>query len=472
MLPNNNNNNNNSSSSSGSSSSMDTSMDTSSSSNINKRPSEKQITKEDVNTEVDASNKEVDEAECPICLDPLGTENVKTLNKVAAKQKINNVETDIQVCGHSFHKKCIDNWINSTREQTGGPRCPVCRTEISRDQWPQQEPRIRGPTIVQQADAARPSIRAQAIQAEEREREQQGQGPVLFMGILVCLNGQPFRKKYLNSDTEFNLRTNNTLGELKAKILALAPELAKQRTFFCQTNMGRYINNALSYTGLTNERKPSFRITSMYYGTPYSCDKFSQLNIGNIPENMIRNNNSIDNIALIDIYKDYQNNIIYASDTLRNDRIEFSIFNSIYRTHTVRWRPTGPEDEGYQNTDYFYNFNNPEIPEEFRARPRFEGELTDFQYERTTRHPLAWLVVNIECNTLTYKIDNNAGLVTNTLEEPGGGGQVPLANSRIGGRRKTKNRHYKHKKSVRKTSGKNKKSIRRRTKQHKKSVRK
>ena len=200
MLPNNNN-NNSSSSSSGSSNSMDTST-----SNINKRPAEKQITKEDVNTEVDTSNKEVDEAvdelECPICLDPLGTENVKTLNKVAAKQKINNVETDIQVCGHSFHKKCIDNWINSTREQTGGPRCPVCRTKISRDQWPEELQ--REPTIVQQADAARPSIRAQAIQAEELQRQQQGQGPVLFMGILVCLNGQPFRKKYLNSDTEFN----------------------------------------------------------------------------------------------------------------------------------------------------------------------------------------------------------------------------------------------------------------------------
>jgi hypothetical protein len=159
--------------------------------------------------------------------------------------------------------------------------------------------------------------------------------------------------------------------------------------------------------------------------------------------------------------------------------------SSIHRTHTVRWRPTGPEDDGYRDTDYFVNINNPVIPEEFRARPRTEGELSDFQLEHSTRHSLAWLVVNIECNTLTYKIDNNAGTVTNTLQpnqEPGGGGQVPLANSntnpflnpRVGGKMKgkTRNKHYRHKKSVRKTSGKNKKSVRRRMKQHKKSVRK
>jgi hypothetical protein len=452
MLPNNNNNNSNNSSSS-SSSSMDTS-----SSNINKRPAEKQITKEDVNTEVDTSNKEVDEAvdeavdelECPICLDPLGTENVKTLNKVAAKQKNNGVETDIQVCGHSFHKKCIDNWINSTREQTGGPRCPVCRTKISRDQWPEELQ--REPTIVQQADEARPIVRAQAIQNEERELGR----PIPFMGILVCLNGQPFRKKYLNSDSNINLRTNNTLGELKQHILNLAPELAAQRTYFCQTNMGKDINNALSVIGLTTPREPSFKITRMYFGTPNRCDNFRELNeeLGNIN----------DNTPLIEIYKKYQRNI---SNALLH--LNYSILSNIYNTHIVN----DIGHRGFRNTEYFYNFNNPEIPVEFRALPgiNVRDGLSNFQYERTTRHSLAWLVVNIECNTLTYKVDNNSGSVTNTnpFLNPTSN---PFLNRRFGGKIKTKNKHYRHKKSVRKTSGKNKKSIRRRTKQHKKSVRK
>jgi hypothetical protein len=452
MLPNNNNSNNNSSSSS---SSMDTSMDTSTS-NINKRPAEKQITKEDVNTEENTSNKEVDEPECPICLDPLGTENVKTLNKVKTEQEINGVKKGIEVCGHSFHKKCIDNWINSTREQTGGPRCPVCRTEISRDQWSQELQ--REPTIVQQADAARPIVRAQAIQNEERELGR----PIPFMGILVCLNGQPFRKKYLNSDSNINLRTNNTLGELKQHILNLAPELAAQRTYFCQTNMGKDINNALSVIGLTTPREPSFKITRMYFGTPNRCDNFRELNeeLGNIN----------DNTPLIEIYKKYQRNI---SNALLH--LNYSILHNIYNTHIVN--DIGSQ-RGFRDTNYFVNFDNPVIRQEFRAPVR--DDLSDYQYERTTRHSLAWLVVNIECNTLTYKVDNNAGSVTNTLQQnpnqqPGGGGQVPLTNSNTnsrGGKIKTRNKHYRHKKSVSKTSGKNKKSLRRRTKQHKKSVRK
>jgi hypothetical protein len=434
-----------------SSSSSSTSSSSSSGNSSSSSIGEKRQRTDDIQNTPKIPNVE-EEEECPICLAPLGTTDIKKLDKVV----INGEE----VCGHSFHKDCIDKWIDSTRRQQGGPKCPVCRTEIKPEQRPQSQP--RGPTIVQQARRDAPSVRAASIQAEQQQR----QSIVPFMGILVCLNGQPFQKKYLNSDQEFALNINSTLGDLKRQLLALAPQFASERTYFCQTNMGRDINNALSITGLTNYREPSFKITNMYFGTPYSCDNISQLNTG--IENMISNDNRLDNRTLIDIYKDYQYNILYASEILGN---RYSILSSICYRHIIRWNPTGHEDPGYYDTDYFVNINNPVIPEEFRARPR-TGELSDFQHERSTRYPLAWLVVNIQCNTLTRPINNNnnTGLVTNTLQQdpnqrPGGGGYA-------GGKIKTRNKHYRHKKSVRKTSGRNKKSIRRQIKLKKKSVRK
>ena len=411
------------------------SSNSSSSNSGNKRSAEIQRikTKADVNTE---------EADCPICFEAFGTKNIKTLETSIKDKK--------EVCGHSFHKDCIDTWINSTKQQEGGPTCPVCRNVISQDQWPQED--VRDLTIVQGAQAQIPDERARLIEVEEQQREQQReQGPVPFIGILVCLNSQPFQRKYLNSD--FGLRTNNTLGDLKRQILGLAPEFAAQRTYFCQTNMGRNINNALSYLGVTERRDPSFRIKSMYFGTPNRCDNFRELNeeLGNIN----------DNTPLIEIYKKYQRNI---SNALLH--LNYSILHNIYNTHIVN---NIGSRRGFRDTNYFVNFDNPEIPQEFRAEPGPQDGLSEEQYERSTRHSLAWLVVNIECNTLTRPINNNSGSVTNTSQQdpnqrPGGGGYA-------GGKMKTKNRH-RHKKSVRKTSGKNKKSIRRRTKQHKKSVRK
>jgi hypothetical protein len=185
MLPNNNSNSSNSSNSgisdsSGISGSNSSNSDSSSSISRNKRSAEIQRikTKVDVNTE---------EADCPICFEAFGTKNIKTLETSIKDKK--------EVCGHSFHKDCIDTWINSTKQQEGGPTCPVCRNVISEDQWPQED--VRDLTIVQGAQAQNPDERARLIEVEEQQREQRQEGPVPFIGILVCLNGQPFQRKYL-----------------------------------------------------------------------------------------------------------------------------------------------------------------------------------------------------------------------------------------------------------------------------------
>ena len=51
-----------------------------------------------------------DQEKCPICLDEMG-------DTVGAAW--------ILPCYHKFHKKCLDNIVN-----TGGRTCPVCRQEI------------------------------------------------------------------------------------------------------------------------------------------------------------------------------------------------------------------------------------------------------------------------------------------------------------------------------------------------------
>ena len=52
--------------------------------------------------------------ECNICLQPLNPEH--------------NPPT---ICGHYFHKNCLCRWLNETRDRSGPPTCPTCRSDIT-----------------------------------------------------------------------------------------------------------------------------------------------------------------------------------------------------------------------------------------------------------------------------------------------------------------------------------------------------
>ena len=67
-----------------------------------------------------------------------------------------------------------------------------------------------------------------------------------------------------------------------------------------------------------------------------------------------------DNTPLIEIYKKYQRNI---SNALLH--LNYSILSNIYNTHIVN--DIGSQ-RGFRDTNYFVNFDNTEIPEEFRAQ--------------------------------------------------------------------------------------------------------
>lgn len=51
--------------------------------------------------------------QCPICL-------------LESRHNFTRLE-----CKHSFHKKCIFNWVNTQINLDQIPKCPLCRKEIS-----------------------------------------------------------------------------------------------------------------------------------------------------------------------------------------------------------------------------------------------------------------------------------------------------------------------------------------------------
>ena len=50
---------------------------------------------------------------CSICIDESNDSEVIQLN-----------------CGHSFHRKCIDQWIIQCIDSNNNPKCPLCNSEV------------------------------------------------------------------------------------------------------------------------------------------------------------------------------------------------------------------------------------------------------------------------------------------------------------------------------------------------------
>ena len=297
-----------------------------------------------------------DEENCAICMEHL---------KVKDRFKL------IQ-CNHDeFHKACINSVINSRRNETPGPSCPMCRTPIIRSQWP--------PRPSSQLSIDNSQTRLQKVIDYENSR---GETPVPFLGIAICIDGQMIIK-YLNTD--FNLGTINTLNDLKTAILSRSDEIASQRGFFCPANLRLLANNAVSTIGLTQHLEPSFRINRIGFGVPLSCDFNFADSDYNEPD--------LGGTLLKDLYTEYQSG---AKDVLDNredyERIPTYVHDnlkSVYKNHTIHF-PIGTA-----TTDYFLNSENPDIPEEFRPR-----EVQRVRYiEKATNNSLAWLIVHIECTT-------------------------------------------------------------------------
>ena len=262
-------------------------------------------------------------------------------------EELDNNPTTL-MCGHKFHTNCINQWIPNNNN------CPMCRSGINDF----TEQAVHRATLIVNG-------------------EFQYMSPIPFLAISICINNTIITK-CLNID--FGLGTNNTLGQLKEALLTRSNEISSLRGFFCVNNLVRHGNNLLSYSGLVNHRESSFRITDTYFGSSNSCVKEGEINAGTIL-------NDNDNTNLLDLYKQYQS----KSDLYNNPS---SKFWRIFNYYSERANQADP-DEPF---DFFVDPYNPDIPPEFQP-PQYE----EYNMIKTTQNSLAWLVINLECNTFGGK---------------------------------------------------------------------
>jgi hypothetical protein len=310
-------------------------------------------------------SNEIEVNECPICGDELDhRENApKPLKKLNVVMDANGNE----FCGHEFHQECINRWMN-TGQQTAAHQCPICRTDISPDQWPEQVQQ-QIPQFQQQVPQI-PVSQRRLQQVIDYQIEVQTSVP--FLGVVVCFRNRVI-KTYLN--TEFNLTTNNTLGELKAFVLSKQDSIIRSlpRDFVCSA---RNLASRLT-RGYIPPQSRDIQITNVIFTTPSQCSipGFSNLNL---------ESNIYDNLTLDGIYRQYQEE---ARNYYRNSHF----VRSVYNNYTRVWDATGQEDPGIHRTNYFLDPNGPVIPERFRPTNAEENEV------KASRNSIAWLCFNIDC---------------------------------------------------------------------------
>jgi hypothetical protein len=328
---------------------------------------------------------------CRICLDFLNN-----------KEQLEQLEN----CKDIFHKECIDRQIITQLVENIKPNCPNCKTNISdkqiSDARKQNKPLEKTLRLEAAAQAAariaaeQAELAADYGNAEEEvaqvimtsnqisldeviDNEDNSESAVPFFGVVLC-NNQQMIIKYLNVNN-FNLKTQNTLGELKAHILTKEPEILQliPQGLMCSAR------NILS--NFTSRVKPVTRriqIGPMNFTTPSKC----------AIEGLITPLNYDDNTLLETIYLDYLN----AAQTFLSSPEQRSENYNLVKDVYYLYHP--PSDSTvlvtdfypYQPDSYYRNLNNPTIPEGFRAE--FSARERD---RYGTKEPIAWLAFQIEC---------------------------------------------------------------------------
>mgnify|MGYP003348635631 CR=1 FL=1 len=271
--------------------------------------------------------------ECPICYEEMNEETIKTLP-----------------CDHEFHTECINKWLHNHAT------CPLCREPA--------EQVVATPLFIK---------RRRAVEEAEQQR-----GIIPFLGVTVCYKNRIIGK-HLN--TEFNLRTENTLGDLQNAVIERYGDWANSG--ICQT-VASAITNTL-YGSVKNRFSCVPTVRRVYQGTPSNCNL---LQFGSVYNMAIE-----DDVPLHVEYELYQHN---AMET-HNDS------NSV-----VERRNTRNVLMAHREFDFFYNEDNPVVPEEHRdpeavALAIENPHMVDIAMKSTT-HSLSWITMD-----LGYKNVNSGG---------------------------------------------------------------
>ena len=280
---------------------------------------------------------------CPICLINMKTKNIKQLS-----------------CNHKFHKKCIDGWFDS-----GHNTCPICRQPNITPAPPAMPATLEAPVIIN------PEII-------------DGSNPP-FIAIVLC-NGETIMQTISNID--LNMHHNNTLAELRTAIT----DYANRR--FCQNGVGTNFINTVLRTVSSRQIQHQIRINDLYYGSVDSCTNHEMINHG------ARALDTQD-MSLINLYIDWQSKAREFMRYRGNSRE--NVVNSYYpyvHTFAPMFSHHGPNDgpggAGYINTEFYYNVNNPDIPEQYQGDMNQINGYPDLpEPNKTSRVPLACIVVDM-----------------------------------------------------------------------------
>jgi hypothetical protein len=270
--------------------------------------------------------------ECAICYEKMSKETMKTLP-----------------CNHKFHTKCVNKWLQNNTT------CPLCR------------------------NIEMPLFRKRRIEVETAERQR---GIVPFLGVVVCYKNKIIGK-HLN--TELNLRTENTLGDLQNAVIEKYQEWANSG--ICQRVAGR-ITNAL-YGTSKNRFSCVPVVMRLYQGTPSNCNLMTYGSIYNVETE--------NDVPLHIDYELYQHN---AMETYNNSisAIERRNVGNVLMAHS----------DGDYEFDFFYNENNPIVAEENRDHDAVEYAIENPDVAdvalRSTTHSLSWIVIE-----LGYRNENRGG---------------------------------------------------------------
>jgi hypothetical protein len=211
------------------------------------------------------------------------------------------------------------------------------------------------------------------------DNEEELQRAVPFFGVVLC-NNQQMIIKYLNVNN-FNLKTQNTLGELKEHILTKETEILQSipQGFLCTAR-----NIASMFTSRVQPVTRRIQIGPMNFTTPSTC----------AIDGLITPTNYDDNTLLETIYLDYLN----AAETFLVQEDENSENYNLVKDVYSLYHP--PADYShlvtdffpYQPDSYYRNEENPIIPNHFRP----ESSATEYD-PYGTKEPIAWLAFQIEC---------------------------------------------------------------------------